>query len=88
LKVRISLLAARQRDSSGAAGLIDYALSYGIVHVADLSMTSRIYSKTVTLGPVVELTGNVGAATRVWYIRNLLGVCGPAYLIILMASVP
>jgi hypothetical protein len=29
-----SLMGGRQRDPSGAAGVIDYALSYGTVHVA------------------------------------------------------
>jgi hypothetical protein len=33
---RSSLLGGRQRDPSGAAGVIDYALSYGTVHVADI----------------------------------------------------
>jgi hypothetical protein len=49
-------------------------------------MTSRVYSKTVALGSVVEVTRNAGAATRVWYIRNLLGVGGPAHPIILMPN--
>jgi hypothetical protein len=31
-----SLLVERQRDPSGDAGVIDYALSYGTVHVADI----------------------------------------------------
>jgi hypothetical protein len=35
-EVRSSLLGGRQRDPSGAAGVIDYALSYGTVHVADI----------------------------------------------------
>jgi hypothetical protein len=51
-------------------------------------MTSRVYSKTVALGPVVEANRNAGAATRVWYVRNLLGVGGLAHPIILMASAP
>jgi hypothetical protein len=35
-EARGSLLGGRQRDPSGAAGVIDYALSYGTVHVADI----------------------------------------------------
>jgi hypothetical protein len=33
--------------------------------LAELRMTSRVYSKTVALGPIVEITRNAGAATRV-----------------------
>jgi hypothetical protein len=33
-EARSSLLGGRQRDPSGAAGVIDCALSYGTVHVA------------------------------------------------------
>jgi hypothetical protein len=33
LEARSSLLGGRQRDPSGTAGVIDYALSYGTVHV-------------------------------------------------------
>jgi hypothetical protein len=65
LEVHISLPEARHRDSSGAAALIEYALSYGTFHLAELRMTSRVYSKTVALGPIVEITRNAGAATRV-----------------------
>jgi hypothetical protein len=35
-QARSSLLGGRQRDPLGAAGVIDYALSYGTVHVADI----------------------------------------------------
>jgi hypothetical protein len=35
-EARSSLLGGRQRDPSGAAEVIDYALSYGTVHVADI----------------------------------------------------
>jgi hypothetical protein len=65
LEVHISLPEARQRDSSGTAALIEYALSYGTFHLAELRMTSRVYSKTVALGPIVEITRNADAATRV-----------------------
>jgi hypothetical protein len=65
LKVHISLPEARQRDSSNTAALIEYALSYGTFHLAELRMTSRVYSKTVALGPIVEIPRNAGAATRV-----------------------
>jgi hypothetical protein len=65
LEVHISLPEARQRDSSDTAALIEYALSYGTFHLAELRMTSRVYSKTVALGPIVEITRNAGAATRV-----------------------
>jgi hypothetical protein len=65
LEVHISLPEARQRDSSDTAALIEYALSYDTFHLAELCMTSRVYSKTVALGPIVEITRNAGAATRV-----------------------
>jgi hypothetical protein len=65
LEVHISLPEARQRDSSVTAALIEYALSYGTFHLAEPRMTSRVYSKTVALGPIVEVTRNAGAATRV-----------------------
>jgi hypothetical protein len=65
LEVHISLPEARQRDSSDTAALIEYALSYGTFHLAELRMTSRVYSKTVALRPIVEITRNAGAATRV-----------------------
>jgi hypothetical protein len=64
-EARSSLLGGRQRDASGAAGVIDHALSYGTAHVEDISMTSRFYSKTVALGPIVKIARNAGAATRV-----------------------
>jgi hypothetical protein len=35
LEARSSLLGGRQRDPSDAASVIDYALSYGTVHVVD-----------------------------------------------------
>jgi hypothetical protein len=35
LEARSSLLGGRQREPSGTAGVIDYTLSYGTVHVAD-----------------------------------------------------
>jgi hypothetical protein len=65
LEVRISLPEARQRDSSSIAGAIEYALSYGLVHLAELGMISIIYSKTVALEHIVEITRNASAATRV-----------------------
>jgi hypothetical protein len=46
-------------------GLIEYALSYGTFHLAELRRTSRVYSKMVALGPIVEINRNAGAATRV-----------------------
>jgi hypothetical protein len=64
-EARSSLLGGRQPDPSGAAGVIDYALSYGPVHVADICMTSRVYRETVALGPIVKIARNAGAATRV-----------------------
>jgi hypothetical protein len=64
LEVHISPPEARQRDSSISVALIEYALSYGTFHLAELRMTSRVYSKTVALGPIVEITRNAGAATR------------------------
>jgi hypothetical protein len=36
LEARSSLLVERQRDPSSAAVVIDYALSYGSVHVEDI----------------------------------------------------
>ena len=48
-----------------ASRVIDEALSYGTVHVADIFMTSRVYRKTVALGPIVKIARNAGAATRV-----------------------
>jgi hypothetical protein len=53
-EARSSLLGGRQRDPSGAAGVIEYALSYGTVHVADICMTSIVYRKAVALGPIVK----------------------------------
>jgi hypothetical protein len=63
--VRSSLLEAHQRDASTASGVIEYALSHGTFRLAELRMTSRVYSKTVALGPIVEITRNTGAATRI-----------------------
>jgi hypothetical protein len=63
--VRSSPLEVRQRDASAVADVIEYALSYGTFHLAELRMTSRIYRKTVALGHIVEITRNTGAATRV-----------------------
>jgi hypothetical protein len=65
LEVRIYLPEARRCDSSSIAGVIEYALSYGTFHLAELRMTSRVYSKTVALGHIIEITRNTGAATRV-----------------------
>jgi hypothetical protein len=65
LEVHISLPEARHRDSSDTAALIEYTLSYGTFHLAELRLTSRVYSKTVVLGPIVEITRNAGAASRV-----------------------
>jgi hypothetical protein len=64
-EARRSLLGGRQRDPSGATGVIDYALSYGTVHVVYICMTSRVSRKTVALRPIVKLARNAGAATRV-----------------------
>jgi hypothetical protein len=64
LEVRISLPEAG-RDSSSTAPLIEYALSYGTFNLAELRMTSRVYSKTVALGSMVAVTRNAGAATKV-----------------------
>jgi hypothetical protein len=84
LEARSSQLVGRQRDPSSAAGVIDYALSYGTVHVADISYDKHFYRKTVALGPIVKIARNAGATTRVQYIRILLGVGGPAHPITLM----
>jgi hypothetical protein len=65
LEVRISVPEARQRDSLSIANVIEYAPSYGTFHLAELRMTSRVYCKTVALGPIVEIARNAGAATRV-----------------------
>jgi hypothetical protein len=35
-EARSSLMGGHQRDPSGSAGVIDYALSYGTVQVADI----------------------------------------------------
>jgi hypothetical protein len=87
LEVRISLPEARQRDSSSTSGAPEYALSNGTFLLAERRMTSRVYSKTA-LGPIVEIIRNAGAAIRVWYIRNFVGVGGPAHPIIHMACAP
>jgi hypothetical protein len=49
------LLGGRQRDPSGASGVIDYALSHGEVHVADILYDKQFYSKTVALGPILPM---------------------------------
>jgi hypothetical protein len=69
LEVHISLPEARQRDLTTMGSAIEYAVSYGTFHMAEIRMRSRVYSKTVALGPIVEITRNAGAATRVGYIR-------------------
>jgi hypothetical protein len=65
LEARSSLLVGRQRDPSSAAGVIDYALSYGTVHVADILCAKQFCRKTVALGPIVKIARNAGAMTRV-----------------------
>jgi hypothetical protein len=45
-EARSSLLVGRQRDPSSAAGVIDYALSYETVHVADILCDWQFYRKT------------------------------------------
>jgi hypothetical protein len=58
LEARSSPLARGQRDSSGAARKIDYTLSYGTVHVADIVYDKQFYCKTVALGPIVKIARN------------------------------
>jgi hypothetical protein len=41
-------------NSNGTTGRIGYALSDGIVHVAFVCMTIRVYSKTLVLGPTTR----------------------------------
>jgi hypothetical protein len=65
LEARSSLLVGRQRDPSSAKRVIDYALSYGTVHVADFLDDKEFYRKTVALRPIVKLARNAGATTRV-----------------------
>jgi hypothetical protein len=60
-----SLLIGRQRNPSGAAEEIDYALSYGTVHVADILYDKKSYRKTVAQGSPVKVARNAGATTRV-----------------------
>jgi hypothetical protein len=67
-------MGGRQREPLSAAGVIDDALSYGNVHVADILYDEQFYRKTVALGPIVKEARNAGAKTRVWYIRILLGI--------------
>jgi hypothetical protein len=64
LEAHSSLLVGRQRDLSGCPGVIDYALSYGTVHVADILYDKQFYRKTVALGPIVKIARNAGATTR------------------------
>jgi hypothetical protein len=54
LEARSSLMAGRQRDPSSVTGVIDYALSYRTVHVADILHDEQFYGKTVALGPIVK----------------------------------
>jgi hypothetical protein len=65
LEARSSLLVGRQCDPSSAAGVIDYALSYGNVHVADSLYDKQFYRITVALGPIVKIARNAGVTTRV-----------------------
>jgi hypothetical protein len=65
LEALSSRLVGRQRDPSSASGVIDYALSYGTVKVADILYDKQFYRKTVALGPIVEVARNAGATTRV-----------------------
>jgi hypothetical protein len=44
-EARSSVLVVHQRDPSSAAGLIDYALSYGNVHMKDICMTGSFIVK-------------------------------------------
>jgi hypothetical protein len=88
LEARSSLLVGHQRDPSSAAGVIDYALSYGTIQVVDILYDKQLYRKTGALGPIVDIARNAGATTRVFYIRILLGVGGPKHPIIQTASAP
>jgi hypothetical protein len=45
--------------------VIDYALSDGIVHVADILYDKQVYRKTVALWPIVKIAKNAGATTKV-----------------------
>jgi hypothetical protein len=65
LEVRISLLGRRQRDPSSAAGVIDYALSYGIAHLVYVLCNKQFNRLTVALGPIVKIARNACAMTRV-----------------------
>jgi hypothetical protein len=65
LEASSSLLVKRQRDPSSAAGVIDYALSYGTVHAADVLYVEPFCRKTVALGPIGKIARNPGATTRV-----------------------
>jgi hypothetical protein len=51
---RSSQLVGRQRDRSSAAAVIDYALSDGTVHVADILYDKQFFRKTVALGLIVN----------------------------------
>jgi hypothetical protein len=64
-EARSSPLVGRQRDRSGAAGLIDYAISYGTVHAVEILHDKQFYPKTVALGPIVKISRNAGATTGV-----------------------
>jgi hypothetical protein len=65
LEARSSLLVGRQRDPSSAAGVIDYALSYGAVHVVDILYDMQFYIRTVVLGLIVKYLGMPVRLTRV-----------------------
>jgi hypothetical protein len=64
-EARRSLLVGRQRDPSGAAGVINYALLCGTVQATDILQYKQFYRKTVALGPIVKIARNAGATTRV-----------------------
>jgi hypothetical protein len=65
LEARSSLLVGRQRDPSSATSVIDYALSDGTVHMADILYDKQFYRKTVAPGPTVHIARNAGVTTRV-----------------------
>jgi hypothetical protein len=64
-EARSFLLVRRQRDPSHAAGVIDYALSYRIVHLADILYDKQFCRKTMAPGPTVKIVRNAGTTTRV-----------------------
>jgi hypothetical protein len=63
-EARGSLLVGRQRDPLSAAGVIDWALSYGNVQVADILFDKQFYNRTVALGPIVKMARKAGATVR------------------------